>query len=117
NLEPQDLPDVLRAPLGSPERVVVIGGGDTSMDCVRSARRLGADETTLVYRRTEAEMQGRVEERTHAVEEGVRFEYLASPLEVLVADGRVCGLRCIRMELGEPDDTGRRRPEPVEGSE
>lgn len=73
---------------------------------------------TLVYRRTDEEMQGRVEERTHAVEEGVRFEYLASPVEVLHDDeGRVTGLRCVRMELGEPDDTGRRRPQPVSGSE
>lgn len=117
NLPPEELPEEHREPLGAPQRVVVIGGGDTSMDCVRSARRLGADEVTLVYRRTEAEMQGRVEERTHAVEEGVRFEYLASPLEVLRDGACVTGLRCIRMELGEPDDTGRRRPQPVEGSE
>jgi glutamate synthase (NADPH/NADH) small chain len=88
------------------------------MDCVRSARRLGVDEVTLVYRRTEAEMQGRVEERTHAVEEGVQFEFLASPLEILTdAAGNVTALRCQRMELGEPDDTGRRRPQPIAGSE
>jgi len=118
NLPPEELPDSLRAPLGAPSRVVVVGGGDTSMDCVRSARRLGAEEVTLVYRRTEAEMQGRIEERTHAVEEGVRFEYLASPTEVLHdAAGRVTGLRCVRMELGDADDTGRRRPRPVEGSD
>ncbi len=118
NLPAEDLPADLRTPLGSPRRVVVIGGGDTSMDCVRSARRLGAEEVTLVYRRTEAEMQGRVEERTHASEEGVRFEYLASPVEVLVGPaGEVAGLRCVRMRLGEPDDTGRARPEPVPGSE
>ncbi|MGE3960261.1 MAG: NAD(P)-dependent oxidoreductase [Dehalococcoidia bacterium] len=118
NLPPEELPASLRAPLGSPKRVVVVGGGDTSMDCVRSARRLGAEEVTLVYRRTEAEMQGRVEERTHAIEEGVRFEYLASPTEVLHDEqGRVTGLRCVRMELGEADDTGRRRPHAVEGSE
>lgn len=118
NLPPKDLPREMREPLGTPQKVVVIGGGDTSMDCVRSARRLGADEVTLVYRRTEAEMQGRVEERTHAQEEGVRFEYLASPVEVLVdAEGAVAGLRCVRMRLGEPDDTGRARPEPVPGSE
>lgn len=118
NLPLQRLPESLRVPLGSPRQVVVVGGGDTSMDCVRSARRLGAAEVTLVYRRTEAEMQGRVEERTHAREEGVRFEYLAAPVEVLRgADGRVRGLRCQRMELGEPDDTGRRRPQAVPGSE
>jgi len=118
NLPADELPEALRHPLGAPERVVVVGGGDTSMDCVRSARRLGADEVTLVYRRTEAEMQGRVEERTHAVEEGVRFEYLASPVEVLTdAAGNVSGLRCVRMQLGEPDDTGRRSPEVIPGSE
>ncbi|MCB1630057.1 MAG: FAD-dependent oxidoreductase, partial [Xanthomonadales bacterium] len=118
NLPPEELPESLRTSLGSPKRVVVVGGGDTSMDCVRSARRLGAEEVTLVYRRTEAEMQGRIEERTHAVEEGVRFEYLASPIEVLHdAEGHVSGLRCVRMELGDADDTGRRRPHPVEGSE
>jgi glutamate synthase (NADPH/NADH) small chain len=118
NLPPEELPESLRTPLGAPQRVVVVGGGDTSMDCVRSARRLGAPDVTLVYRRTEEEMQGRIEERTHAVEEGVRFEFLASPVEVLHDDAnRVTGLRCIRMELGEADDTGRRRPQAVEGSE
>ncbi len=118
NLPPEHLPEALRIPLGSPQRVVVVGGGDTSMDCVRSARRLGASEVTLIYRRTAAEMQGRIEERNHATEEGVRFEYLAAPVEVLRdASGRVSGLRCQRMELGEPDDTGRRRPQPVPGSE
>jgi len=118
NLPPEHLPPALRAPLGAPRRVVVVGGGDTSMDCVRSARRLGAAEVTLIYRRTEAEMQGRIEERTHAREEGVRFEYLAAPVEVLRdAEGRVRALRCQRMELGEPDDTGRRRPRAIPGSE
>lgn len=118
NLVPEQLPESLRVPLGSPQRVVVVGGGDTSMDCVRSARRLGAGEVTLIYRRTEAEMQGRIEERMHAREEGVVFEYLAAPVEVLRGeDGRVRGLRCQRMELGEPDDTGRRRPQAVPGSE
>ena len=118
NLPADELPQVMRAPLGRPRRVVVVGGGDTSMDCVRSARRLGAGEVTLIYRRTEAEMQGRIEERTHATEEGVRSEYLAAPVEILVgADGRVCGIRCIRMELGPADDTGRRRPEALPGSE
>jgi glutamate synthase (NADPH/NADH) small chain len=117
NLPPEDLPEALRAPLGRPRRVVVVGGGDTSMDCVRSARRLGA-QVTLVYRRTEAEMQGRVEERQHAREEGVEFEYLAQPVEVLVGEqGCARGLRCVRMALGEPDDTGRARPQPVPGSE
>ncbi|RLT33674.1 MAG: NAD(P)-dependent oxidoreductase [Chloroflexi bacterium] len=118
NLPPEELPEAMREPLGNPQRVVVVGGGDTSMDCVRSARRLGAQDVTLVYRRTEAEMQGRIEERTHAVEEGVQFEYLAAPLAVLLGDaGEVRGLRCQRMALGPADDTGRRRPEPVPDSE
>ncbi len=118
NLPESDLPESMREPLGSPRRVVVVGGGDTSMDCVRSARRLGAEDVTLVYRRTEAEMQGRVEERMHANEEGVQFEYLAAPLAVLLGDaGEVRGLRCQRMALGPADDTGRRRPEPVPDSE
>ena len=118
NLLPEELPEAMRQPLGSPQRVVVVGGGDTSMDCVRSARRLGAEDVTLVYRRTEAEMQGRTEERMHATEEGVHFEYLAAPLAVLLGDaGEARGLRCQRMVLGPPDDTGRRRPEAVPDSE
>ena len=118
NLDPDELPETMRDPLGAPRRVVVVGGGDTSMDCVRSAVRLGAEEVTLIYRRTEAEMQGRIEEREHAREEGVRFVFLAQPVEVLAdAQGRARALRCVSMQLGEPDDTGRRRPEPIEGSE
>lgn len=118
NLDPDELPEELRAPLPPFSNVVVIGGGDTSMDCVRSARRLGVPDVTLIYRRTEREMQGRTEERQHAAEEGVRFEFLTMPLEVLLdGDGHVRGLRCQRMRLGEPDDTGRARPEPQPGSE
>ena len=118
NLPADELPAEMREPLGRPPRVVVVGGGDTSMDCVRSARRLGAGEVTLIYRRTEAEMQGRIEERTHATEEGVRSEYLAAPVEILVGpDGCARGIRCIRMELGPADDTGRSRPVAVPGSE
>ncbi len=118
NLPADALPDAMHTPLGHPQRVVVVGGGDTSMDCVRSARRLGAQDVTLIYRRTDAEMQGRIEERTHATEEGVHFEFLAAPVEILVAEnGHARGIRCIRMELGPADDTGRRRPEPVPGSE
>ena len=118
NLAPDDLPESMREPLGSPRRVVVVGGGDTSMDCVRSARRLGAEEVTLVYRRTEAEMQGRIEERLHAAEEGVQFAYLSAPVSVVLSDaGEVRALRCQRMALGPADDTGRRRPEPIWDSE
>ena len=118
NLPPEDLPPAMREPLGQPRQLVVVGGGDTSMDCVRSARRLGSEDVTLVYRRTELEMQGRIEERTHANEEGVHFEYLAAPVAVQLGDaGEVRGLRCQRMALGPADDTGRRRPEPVPDSE
>jgi glutamate synthase (NADPH/NADH) small chain len=99
-------------------RIVVIGGGDTSMDCARTAVRLGARKVTLVYRRTEKEMVGREEERQHAREEGVRFEFLAAPLRFLgTAAGRVRAVELTRMELGPPDDSGRRRPAPVDGSE
>ena len=118
NLHGDTLPADLAEPMPSMRRVVVVGGGDTSMDCVRSARRAGAEDVRLVYRRTEREMQGRSEERQHAAEEGVIFEYLTTPLEILTdAAGHVRGLRCQRMRLGEPDDTGRARPEPEPGGE
>ena len=118
NLPPEDLPVELREPLPELHRVVVIGGGDTSMDCVRTAVRLGAEQVRLVYRRTEEEMQGRDEERQHAREEGVIFEYLTSPLAIVVDDeGRLAALRCQRMQLGEPDESGRARPQPIAGSE
>jgi glutamate synthase (NADPH/NADH) small chain len=114
NLQPEQLPESLREPLQAGERVLVIGGGDTSMDCVRTAVRLGAREVTCAYRRTEAEQTGREEERTHAREEGVRFEYLASPLRFEAGgDGRVARVRFSRMALGEPDESGRRRPVPT----
>ncbi|MEE9277694.1 MAG: NAD(P)-dependent oxidoreductase [Dehalococcoidia bacterium] len=99
------------------DNVVVVGGGDTSMDCVRSAIRLGAKQVTLLYRRTENEMVGRDEERRHAREEGVKFEYLTTPVGFLAKDGKVVGVECVRMELGEPDASGRRRPSPIPGSE
>ena len=118
NLPLEDLPERLREPLPPLRRVVVIGGGDTSMDCVRTAVRLGAEQVRLVYRRTEEEMQGRAEERLHAHEEGVIFEYVTSPLAILVdGDGALAGVRCQRMQLGEPDESGRARPEPVPGAE
>lgn len=118
NLPRDQLPEEMQSPLPEAEKVVVIGGGDTSMDCVRTARRLGANQVICVYRRTEAEMQGRAEERAHAREEGVRFEYLVIPLAVLDdGAGHVAGVRFQRVALGEPDDTGRRRPQPVPGSE
>lgn len=118
NVAKDELPESLRDPLPHARNVVVVGGGDTSMDCVRTAIRLGSEVVTLIYRRTEAEMQGRIEERKHAREEGVQFEFLTAPVEVVVDEqGAVKALRCRRMRLGEPDETGRARPEPVPDSE
>jgi len=117
NLRPEQLPEHMRDPLIVGDDVVVIGGGDTSMDCVRTAVRLGAKNVTCVYRRTEAEMLGREEERRHAKEEGVQFLFQTIPLRFIGEDGRVTGLECQRMALGEPDETGRRRPIPIPHSE
>ena len=98
-------------------RVVVVGGGNVAMDAVRTARRLGA-EATIVYRRSEKELPARVEEVHHAREEGIRFRMLTNPTEVLGDEqGWVTGLRCVEMELGEPDESGRRSPVVKEGSE
>ena len=97
-------------------RVVVVGGGDTAIDAARVCRRLGAD-VTIVYRRTRAEMPAIEREVNGALEEGVTIEFLAAPTEVLRSNGTAHGLRCIRMELGEPDASGRPRPVPVAGSE
>ncbi len=118
NLRRDELPASMREPLHVGRRIVIIGGGDTSMDCSRTAVRLGATEVTLVYRRTEKEMVGREEERQHAREEGVRFEFLCAPVRLLgTPAGRVRGVQLERMELGPPDESGRRRPQPVPGSE
>ena len=97
-------------------QVVVIGGGDTAVDAARVSKRLGAD-VTILYRRTRKEMPAIDPEIAGAEEEGVHIEYLAAPLEILRNNGTARGLKCIRMELGEPDASGRRRPVPVEGSE
>lgn len=105
-------------PVIKASQIVVCGGGKTAMDGVRTARRLGANPATLVYRRSRAEMPARAEEVKHAEEKGVQFQFLTNPLEVLGDEkGWVGGVRCIRMELGEPDASGRRRPVPVSGSE
>ncbi|HUK88202.1 MAG TPA: FAD-dependent oxidoreductase, partial [Terriglobales bacterium] len=97
---------------------IVVGGGDTGMDCVRTARRLNpAGKVYCVYRRTESEMAGRAEERVHAKEEGVIFEWLTLPVRLLGNEkGEVRAAECIRMRLGEPDAKGRRSPVPIEGS-
>jgi len=99
------------------KKVSVIGGGNTALDAARTAWRLGAD-VTIFYRRTQAEMPASEEELEAAWEEGVRIEYLTAPVEFSAGpDGRVSSMKCIRMKLGEPDKSGRRRPEPIPGSE
>ena len=108
-------------------RVAVVGGGNVAMDAARTALRLGAESVTVVYRRSMEELPARREEVEHAQEEGVEFRLLCAPVEILgyrneedprdPKNGFVTGLRCIEMELGEPDERGRRTPVPVEGSE
>ncbi len=98
--------------------VIVVGGGNTAMDAVRTARRLGAKTATLVYRRSEAEMPARAEEVKHARQEGIEFRMLTAPVEFLGdPNGWLTGARCVRMDLAEPDASGRRRPVPIAGSE
>jgi len=105
-------------PTGMGKRVCVVGGGNTAIDCVRVALREGAKDSILLYRRTRKEMPADVWEVDGADEEGVQFEFLVLPKKIIVDDNRqVTGVECVRMELGEPDDSGRRRPQPVEGSE
>ena len=100
------------------ESVAVVGGGNVAMDAARCAKRLGAKNVTIVYRRSEAEMPARLEEVHHAKEEGIIFSMLTNPVEVVGDDkGYVSGLKCVKMELGEPDASGRRRPVVIEGSE
>ena len=99
------------------KRVAVIGGGNTAMDSVRTARRLGAERAMIVYRRSEEEMPARLEEVKHAKEEGVEFLTLHNPIEYLGDErGRVRQMRLQKMALGEPDASGRRRPVPIEGA-
>ena len=105
-------------PLGLGRRVAVIGSGNTAMDALRVSLRAGAEEVYCLYRRTRAESPARKEELEHAEEEGIRFEWLTAPVRILDdGEGNVRGLRCQRMELGEPDASGRRRPVPIDGSE
>jgi glutamate synthase (NADPH/NADH) small chain len=105
-------------PVLNGQRVAVVGGGNVAMDAVRTAKRLGAAEAMIVYRRTHDELPARAEEVHHAEQEGVRFEFLTAPLEVIGSDKRwVAGMKCQKMRLGEPDSSGRRRPEPIPGSE
>jgi glutamate synthase (NADPH) small chain len=105
-------------PIFPSRKVAVLGGGNVAMDAARCALRLGAEEVHLVYRRTEAEMPARVEEVAHAREEGVQFHLLQNPTRILADErGWVTGMELLKYELGEPDDSGRRRPIPVKGSE
>jgi glutamate synthase (NADPH) small chain len=107
-----------KTPILHGQRVVVVGGGNVAMDSVRTAKRLGAAEATIVYRRSADELPARQEEVHHAIDEGVVFDYLTAPIEVLADENRwVTGIRCVKMELGEPDRSGRRRPIKIEGSE
>ena len=98
--------------------VAVFGGGNTALDSARTALRLGAEKVIIIYRRTELEMPARREEIVHAQEEGIEFIFLAAPLKFLdEGDGWLKGIRLQRMELGEEDESGRRRPLPIQGSE
>lgn len=105
-------------PVMHAKRVAVVGGGNVAMDAARCALRLGAEKVYIVYRRSEAEMTARREESEHAAEEGVEFRMLVNPVRIFNDEkGFVSGMECIKMELGEPDASGRRSPMPVEGSE
>ena len=105
-------------PVIKSKAVAVVGGGNVAMDAARCAMRLGAEHVYVVYRRGEAEMPARAEEKHHAKEEGIEFKTLCNPIEIVGDEtGRVCGMKCIRMELGEPDASGRRRPIAVPDSE
>ena len=107
-----------KTPIKKSHRVAVVGGGNVAMDAARSAKRLGAEEVYIVYRRGMEELPARKEEVEHAQEEGIIFKTLTNPVEVLGNEkGEVCGMRCVEMELGEPDASGRRRPIVKEGSE
>ena len=107
-----------KTPIQKSRKVAVVGGGNVAMDAARSAKRLGAEEVYIVYRRGMAELPARKEEVEHAEEEGIIFKTLTNPVEVLGDEnGFVCGMKCVEMELGEPDASGRRRPVVKEGSE
>ena len=105
-------------PVKHSKNVVVIGGGNVAMDAARSAKRMGAENVSVVYRRSLEELPARIEEYHHSVEEDINYHWLTNPVEYLGNEtGELVGVKCIQMELGEPDDSGRRRPVPVENSE
>lgn len=110
--------DDAKTPIKQNKKVAVVGGGNVAMDAARCAKRLGADEVYIVYRRSEAELPARAEEVEHAKEEGIIFKILTNPTEILADEnGFVGGIKCVEMELGEPDESGRRRPKVKENSE
>lgn len=117
NVDPEWLPPDKKERPRVGRRVAVIGGGDTASDCLRTALRLGAEEVTCLYRRTEAEMPGNTVDRGLAREEGAKYRFLTQPIRFLEGpDGRVAAVEALQCELGEPDASGRRRPVPIEGS-
>jgi glutamate synthase (NADPH/NADH) small chain len=113
----REFPD-FDTPMPIGKRVAVVGSGNTAMDALRVTLRLGAEKVSCIYRRTKKESPARAEEIHHAEEEGIEFHWLTAPVEILDdGKGNVRAMRCVKMELGEPDDSGRRRPVPVPGSE
>ena len=98
-------------------RLIVVGGGNTAIDSARVAWRLGYEEVYILYRRTRKEMPANPWEVEAAEQEGIKIQYLAAPVEIIGKNGRVAGMKCVKMELGEPDASGRRRPIPIKGSE
>ena len=107
-----------QTPVMKGKRAVTVGGGNVAMDAARTALRLGAEKSMIVYRRSEAEMPARKAEIHHAKQEGIEFNLLCNPLEIYANEqGFVTGMRCVRMQLGEPDASGRRRPVVIPGSE
>jgi len=117
NTEIDLLPEDKRERPHAGKRVAVIGGGDTASDCLRTALRMGAEQVTCIYRRTEKEMPGGAKDRKMAKEEGAQYHFLTQPVKFIAGeDGRLAAIECIEMQLGEPDAKGRRKPVPVEGS-
>lgn len=104
-------------PIQSARNIAVVGGGNVAMDAARCAKRMGAENVYIIYRRSAEEIPARAEEIHHAVEEGIDFRYLTNPVAVKgTEDGHVCGIECVKMQLGEPDASGRRRPVEVKDS-
>lgn len=117
NVRQELLPEGMQGRPKIGNQVVVIGGGDTASDCLRTSLRMGAEEVTCLYRRTEEEMPGGKKDRELAREEGARYRFLTQPVRFIPGpDGQLSAVECLQCELGEPDDSGRRRPVPIEGS-